>query len=111
MSALHYRLMSHDPSTMRDQSGYARRIIKHVCEQMFITYDDLKSRTRKREIVECRQICMWIIKNKTRLSLHAIGAFFDRDHSTVLFSVKNINQFIEIKHTLGARAIELINDL
>ncbi len=111
MSQLHYRLMSFNPSSMRDQSGYARRIVQHVCETMCVAEEDAKSRSRHRRVVECRQICMWIIKNKTNLSLYAIGQLFDRDHATVIFGIKNINNFVELNHELGKRAQDIIKDL
>ena len=51
-------------------------VIEFVCERSLVCYEDLQSKTRKREIVEARQICHWMIKNKVcynRLSLDAVG--------------------------------------
>lgn len=111
MIPIHYELMQLDPSTLRDQTGYAKRIIRHVCNEMFVEEDQLKSRSRLRNIVEARQMAMWAIKQKTRIQLVDIGNMFNRDHSTVLWSVKTINQFIEINSPLGSRAIQIINSL
>lgn len=48
----------------------------------------LKSKTRKREIVEARYIFFKIIRDNTRKSLAVIGEKFRKDHATVLHGLK-----------------------
>ena len=46
---------------------------------------DLQSRKRTRSIVLPRQICMYLARSLTMLSLEEIGGYFGgRDHTTVL---------------------------
>lgn len=58
-----------------------------------VTVSDMEKRTRKQYIVKARMIAMFIIKEKTSLSLKGIGEIFGgRDHSTVInaiYTVKN----------------------
>ncbi len=54
----------------------------------------LKGKLRKREILIPRQVSMFLIREKTNLSLEEIGAFFGRDHSTVLNAIKRVNGMI-----------------
>jgi chromosomal replication initiator protein len=52
-----------------------------------MTIDDLNKNTNKREIVEPRQICMYLSMEYTLESLRIIGKFFgNRDHTTVIHS-------------------------
>ena len=56
----------------------------------------VKQRSRKREIVELRQIFMWLIKNKTTISLKKIGRECGgRDHSTVINACQVVNDLAD----------------
>ena len=56
----------------------------------------IKLRSRKREIVELRQIFMWLIKNKTTISLKKIGRQCGgRDHSTVINACGVVNDLAD----------------
>lgn len=67
------------------------RIINGICEYLHLTKDQLLSQSRKRELVEARQIAMAFIRfTNPKVSLKEIGTMFgDRDHSTVIYSVQN----------------------
>ena len=71
-------------------------IQKTVCEYYGLDVDSLQSKTRKREIVQARQIAMYLSKNLTNSSLSAIGSKIGKkDHSTVLHACKTISNLIE----------------
>ena len=56
----------------------------------------VKLHTRKREIVELRQIFQWLCRNKTCLSLKKIGQICGgRDHSTVINSCRVVNDLAD----------------
>ena len=55
-----------------------------------------ESKTRKREIVQVRQVAMKLSKDNTRSSLATIGMNIgDKDHSTVLHACKTIGNLLE----------------
>lgn len=67
-----------------------------VCSFYNLPSDSLLSKTRKRDIVQARQITMYFSKNFTKSSLAAIGAEIGgKDHATVLHACKTINNLIE----------------
>lgn len=71
-------------------------ISKIVCDYFGIEVDALQSKTRKREIVQARQIAMFFSKSLTNNSLSAIGAKIGRkDHATVLHACKTVNNLLE----------------
>lgn len=71
-------------------------IQKVVCNYYDIGIDALQSKTRKREIVQARQVAMYFSKNLTKSSLATIGAQIGgKDHATVLHACKTVNNLID----------------
>ncbi|PKP21111.1 MAG: chromosomal replication initiator protein DnaA [Bacteroidetes bacterium HGW-Bacteroidetes-21] len=71
-------------------------IQKVVCDYFNMPVDMMKSKTRKREIVQARQIAMFFAKNLTKSSLATIGAMIGgKDHATVLHACKTVNNLLE----------------
>lgn len=68
-----------------------------VCKYFGITEEEIKGKSRTRNIVLARQIAMYLCKEYTELSLKAIGFHFGgRDHSTVIHAIQTISEQIEI---------------
>jgi len=78
-------------------------IQKVVCDYFGLPNDVLHSKTRKREIVQARQIAMYFSKNLTKSSLSTIGSLIgNKDHATVLYACKTVNNLIDTdKHFKG----------
>ncbi len=56
----------------------------------------LQSKTRKRHIVQARQVAMFFAKQLTKASLASIGSQIgQRDHATVLHACKTVNDLVE----------------
>ena len=71
-------------------------IQKVVCDYFDMQVDVLKSKTRKREIVQARQLAMYFAKQLTKSSLASIGAQCgNKDHATVLHAVRTVNNLAE----------------
>ena len=71
-------------------------IQKTVSEYFNVAQDDLKAKTRKKEIVIARQVAMYFSKDYTNHSLKSIGYHFGgRDHSTVIHAVQSVNDMID----------------
>ncbi len=71
-------------------------IQKVVCDYFNMPVELLKSKTRKREIVQARQIAMYFAKNLTKSSLATIGHNIGgKDHATVLHACKTVNNLID----------------
>lgn len=71
-------------------------IQKTVSEYFKVKMEDLKAKTRKKEIVIARQVAMFFSKEYTNHSLKAIGAYFGgRDHSTVIHAVQSVEDMMD----------------
>jgi chromosomal replication initiator protein len=66
-------------------------IQKIVCDYFDLPIEMLKSKTRKREVVQARQISMYFSKKMTKSSLANIGAHCGgKDHATVLHACRTV---------------------
>lgn len=71
-------------------------IQKTVCDYYGVQMDNLREKTRKRSIVQARQLSMFLAKNYTKNSLKVIGKHFGgRDHSTVIHSCQAVQNLID----------------
>ncbi len=71
-------------------------IQKVVCDYFNLSLEMMKSKTRKREVVQARQISMYFSKSMTKSSLATIGAHSGgKDHATVLHACRTVNNLIE----------------
>ncbi len=71
-------------------------IQKVVCDYFDLPIELLKSKTRKREVVQARQIAMYFAKKMTKSSLANIGMHCGgKDHATVLHACRTVNNLAE----------------
>lgn len=72
-------------------------IVEMVASHFNLEADQMLARTRKREILEPRQIAMYLCRRYTRRSLKQIGAFFANsegpmDHATVAHACTRVEE-------------------
>ena len=85
-------------------------LAKNIAKYFRISVSDLKSKSRKKELVLARNIAIFLIKENSSLSLSEIGKFFsNRDHATVLYSYNKIKDIQLLDLTLKYE-IEKISD-
>ncbi len=83
-------------------------IQKMVCDYFDLPIEMLKSKTRKRQVVQARQIAMYFAKSMTKSSLSSIGAHCGgKDHATVLHACRTVNNLIETDKKFKASVLEL----
>ena len=71
-------------------------IQKTVCEYFKVKIEDIQSKTRKRDVVQARQLAMYFAKQYTKASLASIGTQIGkRDHATVLHACKTVKNLQE----------------
>ncbi|MCF8339209.1 MAG: hypothetical protein K9I74_14625 [Bacteroidales bacterium] len=77
------------PQAMTKAERAIENAVLHITGKSF---DELRNPTRKREIVEARQMAMYLYKKHTKFSTPVIGGKFGRDHATVLHAQKVMKQ-------------------
>jgi chromosomal replication initiator protein len=69
------------------------QIMEYTAKVFEVPIDQLRAKTRKKDIVKARQTAMYLAKQLTDHSLITIGLHFGgRDHSTVIHSIENVEK-------------------
>ena len=82
-------------------------ILKSVAEFFNITIDDLVSHSRRKEVVEPRQIAMYLLRDISELSYPHIGEKMGRDHTTAIHSYEKINNEVNRNSTLNQKILTI----
>lgn len=83
-------------------------IIECVCRFYNINKNDMLSKKKNKEIVEPRQVCMFIISEMMNgIPLEVIGQRMGKNHSTVIYSRDKISEQMKTDKQLATR----INDI
>ncbi len=79
-----------------------------VCDYFDVPVEMLKEKTRKRAIVQARQLSMFLSKGLTKNSLKVIGKHFGgRDHSTVIHSCQAIQNLMDTDGTFKEQVADI----
>ena len=80
------------------------KIINEVARTYNVIPSDIRGKKRSANVSAARQMSMYIIREITGMSMEAIGSEFQRDHSTVVYSIntmeKNIGKDRHLKETV-----------
>ena len=87
------------------------KIISEVARTYNVTENDILSNRRTAQLALARQVAMYITRETTDLSYKAIGQAFGKDHSTVLYNVTRIENFLIDKPHEKALVDEIIKNL
>ena len=72
-------------------------ILEKVCKHYGVSQQNVFGKSRKREFVQVRQICMYLAQKHTKMPASRIGQLIGgRDHSTVLHSCSAIEQRLKV---------------
>lgn len=84
------------------------RIQTTVCDYFKITTDQFLSKTRKREIVQARQIAMYLSRSLTKTSLASIGSQLGgKDHATVLHACNTVSDLIDTDRSFRQYVVDI----
>ena len=87
-------------------------IISTVCNHFGLEPTAIHTRSRKREVVQARQIAMYLSKNYTNFSTAKIGSLIgNKDHATVLYACKTIKELREVDKSFRTELDEIQTEL
>ena len=73
--------------------------------------EDIKGISRSKNIANARHVTAYLIRNLTSLSLPAIGEYLNRDHATVLASIKKIEKQISEDKEMSATIRDITSNI
>jgi chromosomal replication initiator protein len=85
----------------------AEQIQREVARYYKLAVDELRGERRVKHIAHARQVAMYLCRTLTPASLPEIGKKFNKDHSTVLTSVRKIEQLKDSDEQLKLELGEL----
>lgn len=77
------------------------KIIDAVMARFEITRERLFSKSRSRECVLPRQICVYFLRKKTAYTWYQIKDIMNQDHVTCIYSYKTIEDQIEVDNIVS----------
>jgi chromosomal replication initiator protein len=80
-----------------------------TCDVLHISRTDLTSPRRAPNLVRGRQLAMYVARNTTDASLAEIARAFNRDHSTVMHSIRTVEKRLQPGSDIH-RALEAIHE-
>ncbi len=83
------------------------QIIKSVVEFYGISASDITGKIRKKEIVEPRQVAMYLLRDILDMSYPYIGEKLGKDHTTAIHAVRKINREINKNSSLFQKIITI----
>ena len=83
-------------------------IISEVSRYFSIEEHILRGTLRNKGTAEARQIAMYLIRNLTQCSLPDIGKEFDRDHATVLHSIRKVEAMLAMPNSDVKKSLQEI---
>ena len=87
------------------------KIQKAVADYYGITVETLKSKKRKAEINNPRQIAMYLCKIKTEETWEKIGLEFNKDHSTVIYGCNKVENELRTNPQLKKEINEILEKI
>lgn len=87
----------------------AQAISELVGRQFMVPFKDMQSKSRKKKIAFPRQVAMYLSRKHTEETLADIGKVFNRDHSTVMHSIKVVSGLSRRDNSVSAQ-INLLSD-
>ena len=82
-------------------------VIKIICEHFNFSFDQILKQDRRREIVFARNCLTYFLFKYTRMSKVAIGILLERDHTSVIHSLKALQDLIDTEERVSDTIIEI----
>jgi chromosomal replication initiation ATPase DnaA len=93
-------LLEHRVARLEDAGGMPRTdpppalslegILKNVCKHYAVTIAAVLGSRKEAAVVKVRFIAIWIARRTTPLTAQQLGRHFHRDHSTILYSIRAV---------------------
>jgi chromosomal replication initiator protein len=91
------RMALQDDTLLQRPASSPDRILKAVCTRFEVTVADLCSPRRPQALSFARQCGMYLLRERTELSLSEIGALLGgRDHTTILHGIRKIEETVAV---------------
>ena len=82
---------------MRPKIENAKMLLREICQHQKQEFDNVQTKCRNRELAYCRFIFGRIAVTHLQMTLEAVGNIIGRNHSTVIYGIKQTESVREIR--------------
>lgn len=82
-----------------------------VCSKYFVPVDVIYKKTRKKDVVEPRQVVQTILRNGVGIRLESVGLRFSQDRATVLHALKASKTHYEVEPEFRTRFDKILSEV
>ena len=97
MTSIHVRLSMYESLQKPDTPiEFLKQVVEIVCRWHKVDYNQVFERCRKRDVVDCRKISVWImVRLCPNLKSNDVGAFFRADRTNMYHYINTVNDWRE----------------
>ena len=87
------------------------RVFITVTKKYGISREEMVGPKRNKEIANARHACIFLIRQVTDMSLPAIAKVFNRDHATIMSSLKNVDSRMQVDSDFLAELTDMKREI
>jgi len=95
----------------REKSYTFDSIVDEVSKYYNISKKEIKGTGRSAKVSEARQVAIYLCRELTQQSLPTIGDFFDKKHTTILYSYDKVKEELVLNKSLNHTVETIINEI
>ncbi len=86
-------------------------IVDEIARYYNVSAKDIKGSSRSQKIAEARQMAIYLSRDLTKQSFPAIGEYFDKKHTTIMYSYDKIKEELATNNLLANVVSDITNKL
>jgi chromosomal replication initiation ATPase DnaA len=98
-------------TTKRYMNNQFDHLAESICEDFGVSLDDVKSNKKPQHIVDVRHIVAYCLFKNFSTSLKQVGDYLNRDHSTIIHSIRKVNSLEDLRAYASAKLDTHIPDV
>ena len=107
----HAKTAVNDVLTNMAQAVTPAKILAYVSQKYGVPEEDIKSSKRSKDIATARHISAYLIRKLVDMPLASIGKIFNRDHTTIMSSVENVEKQLQSSPAFENTINEIIREI
>lgn len=107
----HAKTAVNDVLTNMAQAVTPAKIIGFVSQKYGVPEEDIKSSKRSKDIANARHMAAYLVRKLVDMPLASVGKLFNRDHTTIMSSVENIEKQMKASPAFENTVNELIREI
>lgn len=86
-------------------------ILSEVSRTTGVSVEEIRSKKRTSSVSDARKMVFYILREVTDMSYEDIGKEFGRDHSTVIYNIREMSETIKTNSLLNSQVSDIINNI